>query len=241
VGFRCDFHIHSCLSPCGSLDMSPAAVARAAKAAGLDAAALADHHCARNAPAFAAACRREGLRALHGVEACSAEGIHVLALFDTPEAVGAFGDLLFDHLPDVPNDPLRHGDQAVVDEHDNVLELVPRHLGGATDLPFARLPGLVADHGGLFIPAHVDRPAGGLLARTGVVPPEAGPVLEATPRGWTGVEAVCGKTHVLVAFSDAHRPADIGRAATRIDADEFTLSALRDALLARRLAPLLPA
>ena len=33
--FLCDFHLHSCLSPCGSLDSSPASIARAAKAAGV--------------------------------------------------------------------------------------------------------------------------------------------------------------------------------------------------------------
>ena len=50
-----DFHIHSCLSPCASLEMSPRAIARQARAAGLNAVALADHNSALNTPALQAA------------------------------------------------------------------------------------------------------------------------------------------------------------------------------------------
>jgi 3',5'-nucleoside bisphosphate phosphatase len=235
----CDFHIHSCLSPCASLDMSPSAIARAARTAGLDAIALTDHHSALNAPAFAAACRREGLRALYGMEICTAEEIHVLALFDTPVAALGLGSFLYDRLPDFPNRPDQLGDQAVVDEHDHVLELVERYLGNATNLRLSELPGLIAAHGGLFLPAHIDRPASGVLSRLGTLPPECGAILEATPRNFDALQTAYGATHTLVTFSDAHEPAAIGRAATRIEIDpgHFTLPVLRAALLARRTAP----
>ncbi len=235
--FLCDFHLHSCLSPCGSLDMSPSAIARAAKKAGLDAIALTDHHSALNAPAFAAACRREDLHALYGMEICTAEEIHCLALFDTPEAALGLGTFLYDRLPDFPNIPDKLGDQAVVDESDGVLDLVPRYLGNATDLSFIQLPGLVAAHGGLFIPAHIDRPAFGVLAQLGLLPPESGPILEVTRHRLPEMQSLYGASRTLVTFSDAHRLADIGRAATLIEADGFSLSALRDALLARRATP----
>lgn len=236
--FSCDFHLHSCLSPCGSLDSSPSAIARAAKIAGLDAIALTDHNSALNTPAFAACCRREGLLALYGMEICTVEEIHVLALFETPEAALGFGTHLFDHLPDFRNIPEKLGDQAVVDEHDNVLELVERYLGNATDLPLSQLPGLIAAHGGLFLPAHIDRLSCGVLAQLGTLPPECGPILEVTRHRLREMQAAYGDTHTLVTFSDAHHPADIGRAATLIEADAFTLPALRAALLARRATPL---
>lgn len=237
MNLLCDFHLHSCLSPCASLDMSPAAIARAAKAAGLDAVALTDHNSALNIPAFAACCRREGLRALYGMEVCTAEEIHALALFDTPEAALDFSTFLYGHLPDFRNVPETLGDQAVVDEHDNVLELVDRYLGNATDLRFSELPRLVAEHCGLFIPAHIDRPAFGVLAQLGRLPPESGPILEASRHHFGDMQARYGGTHTLVAFSDAHDPGDVGCAATRIDADEFTLPALCEALLAHRATP----
>ena len=54
-----DLHVHSCLSPCGDDDMTPANIAGMAALKGLDAVALTDHNPCRNCPAFlaAAACR----------------------------------------------------------------------------------------------------------------------------------------------------------------------------------------
>ena len=218
--------------------MSPAAIAHAAKTAGLDAIALTDHNSALNAPAFATCCERAGLHALFGMEICTIEEIHTLALFETPEAALGFGTYLYDHLPDFRNIPEKLGDQVVVDEQDQILEQVARYLGNATDIPFSHLPGLVAAHGGLFIPAHIDRPGSGVLSRLGNLPPESGPILEASRHHLREMQELYGADHTLVTFSDAHHPGDIGRAATQIEADAFTLPALREALRARRATPL---
>ena len=235
----CDFHVHSCLSPCASLDASPAAIARAAKAAGLDAVALVDHNSALNVPAFDACCRREGIRALFGMEICSSEEIHCLALFESPEAAIGLGAFIHDCLPDFRNVPDKLGDQPVVDENDVVLEFVDRYLGNATSLRFSELPGLVAAHGGLFVPAHVDRPSFSLLSQLGTIPPEAGPILEITSRRLPEMRARYGESHCLLSFSDAHHPSEIGRAATLVDAESFSLHALRAAFLARRVSSVL--
>ena len=49
--FYYDFHIHSCLSPCGDDDMTPCNIVGMAKLIGLDVTALTDHNTCRNAPA----------------------------------------------------------------------------------------------------------------------------------------------------------------------------------------------
>lgn len=46
-----DLHIHSCLSPCGDDDMTPANIAGMAAVKGLDVIALTDHNSCRNCPA----------------------------------------------------------------------------------------------------------------------------------------------------------------------------------------------
>ena len=45
-----DLHIHSCLSPCGDDDMTPANIAGMAAVKGLDVIALTDHTPAKTAP-----------------------------------------------------------------------------------------------------------------------------------------------------------------------------------------------
>ena len=47
-----DLHIHSCLSPCGDDDMTPANIAGMAALKGLDVIALTDHNSCRNCPAL---------------------------------------------------------------------------------------------------------------------------------------------------------------------------------------------
>ncbi|MBR6022802.1 MAG: PHP domain-containing protein [Kiritimatiellae bacterium] len=233
----CDWHIHSCLSPCASLDMDPADIARAAAERGLGSIAVTDHNSARNAPAFAAACARHGLRGLYGMEITSAEEIHCLALFDDPAAAMAAGAEIEARLPRFKNIPEELGDQPVVDEEGNILDFVDNYLGSATDLPFSRLPGWVAERGGLFIPAHVDRPAFSVLSALGCLPEEAGPILECTRFGRAAIAERYGAGRVLVTHSDAHQLDQVGTArnvVTLPEGAEWKIEALREALLAGR-------
>jgi len=235
VPVACDFHVHSCLSPCASLDMDPAEIARTAAARGLGAVALTDHNSARNAPAFAAACAAAGIRGFYGMEITTAEEIHCLALFDTPEEAMAAGAEVEKRLPRFRNVPEKLGDQPVVDAEGNIVEFVENYLSSATDLPFSRLPAWVAERGGLFIPAHVDRPAFSVLSALGSLPPEAGPILEVTRFGRAAVEARHGRDHALVTDSDAHRLDQVGEGRTLLPlpaGEAFGVAAVREALLA---------
>ena len=203
----CDLHNHSCLSPCGSLEMSPALLARLARERGLGLVALTDHNSALNAPAFSVCARREGLAALYGMEACSAEEVHVLCLFETPEAAMDFGGLIMGFIPRFSFDARRMGDQAVVDADDNILEMPDYFLGAALELGFAELCALASDRGGLVIPAHIDRPLFGALAQLGFLPKGSYAAVEAIrplpPNVAVGYTVVTG--------SDAHYPEHIAR------------------------------
>ena len=65
--FYYDFHIHSCLSPCGDAEMTPANIAGMASLAGLQLIALTDHNSARNCPAFFAAAEKYGIIPVAGL------------------------------------------------------------------------------------------------------------------------------------------------------------------------------
>ena len=79
-----DLHLHSCLSPCGSEDMTPVNLAAMCALAGLDIVALTDHNTCGNCAAFCRAAEERGLLALAGMELCTREEIHVVCLFPTP-------------------------------------------------------------------------------------------------------------------------------------------------------------
>ena len=114
--FKADLHIHSCLSPCASLEMSPSAIVEKAKSAGLDLIAITDHNSALNAPALRDVCvRTGGIHALFGMEVTTAEEIHCLALFDNPDKALELGKYIYSLLPEVKNKADKYGDQVYVD------------------------------------------------------------------------------------------------------------------------------
>ncbi|MDR2185538.1 MAG: PHP domain-containing protein [Treponema sp.] len=208
-----DLHNHSCLSPCGSLDLSPRVLAETAAARGVKVLALTDHNSALNCPAFARVCPPLGLIPLFGMEATTQEEIHILCLFTSLEAALSFGEYAYSILMPLPNDPEKTGDQVYVDEDDTIEGEVEYFLPNALDLSVDAIGGRAAEYGGIVIPAHVDRPAFSMISQLGVV--VNGP--------WTAVECVRLPPSVdtlgfpLTTSSDAHYPEHVARRPFELD------------------------
>ena len=115
-----DFHNHSCLSPCGSLALSPRTLAETAAQRGVKVLALTDHNSSLNCPAFAKVCPGLGIMPLFGMEATTSEEIHVLCLFTSLDASLAFSEYAYSILTPFPNNPEKTGDQVFVDENDGI-------------------------------------------------------------------------------------------------------------------------
>ena len=79
--FKADMHIHTCLSPCADLEMSPRNIIKEAKKKGLDIIGICDHNSAENFPAVEKSANKEGIKVIGGIEITSREEVHVLALF----------------------------------------------------------------------------------------------------------------------------------------------------------------
>jgi len=221
---RADFHLHSCLSPCGDLAMSPSKIARTLAERGVALAALTDHNSALNCPAFAVACRREGVVPLFGIEAQGREECHVLCLFADSGPALRLGDELYALMPPVLNVPEKMGDQVYVDEKDDILGEVDKYLIVSADLGLEELTDLVHGLGGLVIPAHVDRPAFSLTSQLGFIPDAPWDALEVTrlparARGEPTPEQneLDTRGYPLITSSDAHYVEHIARRAFDLD------------------------
>lgn len=169
-----DLHLHSCLSPCGSDEMTPANIAGMCALAGLDAVALTDHNTAGNCRAFCRAAEEYGLLALGGMELTTEEEVHVVCLFPGPDEAEAFGELVASRLPPLENDPSIFGPQILMDEKDGVLGEDRHLLSGATSIGVYEAAALAASFGGFAVPAHIDRPSFSLLAALGLWDPDMG-------------------------------------------------------------------
>lgn len=230
--YRADLHLHSCLSPCGSLESSPRAIASRARALGLDMVALTDHNSALNCPAFATACAREKLTALFGAEVTCAEEAHCLCLFSDPDAALDFGQHVWQHLLRVPHKPEKWGDQVWVNDQEEIEGEVEFFLVSPTDIPLSELGFEVHRRGGLFIPAHVDRLAMSLVSQLGFVPPGDYDALEVVRPGHTRESLGLPADHpfTLVCDSDAHHPDYMGQRHFAFKAESCNFHGLATAL-----------
>lgn len=170
--FKADLHIHTVLSPCGDLEMSPSAIVDRALWRGLDMIAISDHNTTRQVKVAQKIGRERGLFVLGGVEVTSQEETHCLCFFPDDDALDAFQDFLDAHLPPIPNDEDRFGYQLIVDENDEIVGEEQYHLLNAIDVDIDGIYDKVHRIGGLFIPAHINKGTTSLMSQLGFVPPD---------------------------------------------------------------------
>ncbi len=169
---RCyDLHIHSCLSPCASDDMTPANIAGMAHIKGLSLIALTDHNSGANLPAMAEAAAEYGLAFVPGIEVTTSEEVHVLTYFADSDTAAAFGDKLYASLPGIENRPEIFGNQLVMDAGDIVKGTLSKLLLQAVPYPLDDVARMVKEIGGCAVPAHINRDSFSLLANLGFIPP----------------------------------------------------------------------
>ena len=77
----CDLHIHSCLSPCGDMLMTPNNIVGMAFIKQLDAIAVCDHNACGNLPAVKEVADMMGVVLLPGMELTTREEAHMLCYF----------------------------------------------------------------------------------------------------------------------------------------------------------------
>jgi len=228
--FRADLHIHTCLSPCADLQMSPRNIVSEAKRKGVQVIGICDHNSAENVPAVEKNAAREGITVIGGMEVTSKEEVHILALFGGEESLLSLQEIVHEHLHGT-NDKKLYGEQVIVNEEDEVLGFSSKLLIGATDISIERLVDLIHAHDGLAIAAHVDREGFGIFGQLGFIP--AGLPLDALELADPSKRDRIPQGNCLpfITSSDAHKLEDVGRRSTT-----FLMEAANTAEIRRCLA-----
>ena len=221
--YKADMHIHTCLSPCSDWDMSPKKIVQKSLEQHLDLIAICDHNTAENVAAAIREGTRQGIAVLPGMEICSREEVHLVALFNTVEDTLKMQEYVYAHLPG-KNQPEVFGHQVVADEHDQVLGENPRLLIGATQLSLLEIVKKAHTLGGICISSHVDRPSYSLIGQLGFIPEDlhldAVEVSFRVPLKKALTEVAGINDYPCVTSSDAHFLNEIGKVWT-----EFLLAA----------------
>jgi hypothetical protein len=170
--FLAELHVHTVLSPCAGVEMIPPLIVQKALEIGLNLIAITDHNASENVPAVIKAAEGSELTVLPGMELQTEEEVHVLCLFDTMDQLNGLQEIVDQTLPDIKNNIEFFGEQFIVDHTGEFIRRKERLLINSTKLSFDEAFHTVTELGGLFIPAHVNRQAFGLIDHLGFVPPD---------------------------------------------------------------------
>lgn len=232
--YKADLHIHSVLSPCGDLEMSPSHVIPVLLEKGIDIFAITDHNRMKNFPAFQKVAFRNGITCIPGIEVQTQEEVHLLALFDDHAQAEAFEEELYSTLLPIDNDPDYFGDQVIIDENENILDVESRALINSSMWTLDEAVEKVREYGGLCYPAHEDAMTNSITAQLGFIPENLNFIA-------VGITAKCNlenlftkfpyfKKYALVRSSDAHYVKDIGSGITEFFLEKPTIAEIELAL-----------
>lgn len=231
---RADLHIHTVLSPCGDLEMSPENILYHARQKGLELIGITDHNSTRQASIIREYGKEKGIYVLTGTEINSKEEIHALAFFETDEQLQTFQQYLDVHLPNIPNNPEKFGYQVVADREENIIYEEPRLLISALNQSIEAIEKEVHRLKGIFIPAHIDKPCYSLLSQLGFIPPDLHfEALELSAH--TTISRFLSehpelKSAPFIQSSDAHYPEDIGKIHTQLQVEDLSFESIRQAI-----------
>ena len=213
--------------------MSPGNIAAEAQKKKLSLVAICDHNSAENAAAVSKVAESRGVVILPGLEICTSEEIHFLAIFENMEAAAQMQMLVFAHLSGV-NTPEVFGLQVVANECDEVERFQEKLLIGATDLDLNEAVSYAHKLGGLAVASHIDKESNSVFSQLGFIPRGIGfDALELTK--------YCGSSEARARFSlpedvpivrnsDAHMLADVGMNTCEYVLEQPSFSELRLAL-----------
>lgn len=167
-----DLHIHSCLSPCASSDMTPNNIVLMARLKGLDAIAVCDHNHTGNLKAVSELAKAEGILLIPGLELETSEEVHLLCYFSSLNSILQLQSELNRHYQYIPNREDIFGPQWILDEKDEPQEKIDFLLTASANLDLYQAVSLIRSFGGVPVPAHVDRESYSILSNLGSIPQE---------------------------------------------------------------------
>jgi hypothetical protein len=232
--FRTDLHIHTVLSPCGGLEMSPVNIVSLANKRELEIIGITDHNSTRHCHEVWRLARNTNLTVLPGCEMTSREEVHCLGLFEDFDALNSFQQFIDQNLILIPHNPKIFGYQVIVDANENILEELDYYLGASLNVSIEEIEQKVHELDGIFIPAHVDRPRNSLFSQLAFLPPQL--QVDALQISKLADEkSIREKYRInpkisIVRFSDAHFPDDLGKTYTTFNLEEPTFAEIRKAL-----------
>lgn len=227
-----DLHIHSCLSPCGSDEMTPNNIVNMAFLKGLNIISITDHNTGKNNDAIKILADQLDILLIPGMEVQTKEEVHILCYFPHMEALNAFEFELDQYRVQMSNRPDRFGNQWVLNTEDILIEEYPWALILSLNLSVEQLKTLVERFDGVIVPAHVNKSSNSMLSNLGFIPDDLDLNYVEIFMNAPVPESILDDYKVLI-NSDAHSLGQISEPNQSMDLKDKTASAVIEFLKRR--------
>ncbi len=214
-----DLHIHTCLSPCGDILMTPNNILNMAYLKELDIIAITDHNSTLQLPSIMELSKSYDMLVIPGIEVSTKEGYHVVCLFRSLEKASTFQTVIENFLNKTSYDKDMYGYEQILDVNDEVVSELDYHLTPNSLLNVDNLNKIVKKLEGVLILAH----------------PHKYPNLEISDEfisKFDGIEInrkdpnhIYNKRKKNFKNSDAHQIIDISEKESYIELDELSIEA----------------
>lgn len=230
-----DLHIHTCLSPCANLDMTPVKIVNESIKKGLSMIAVTDHNSAENVQAVMSVAHDMDLCVIPGMEITTSEEAHIIGLFESNDKAKLMQDIVFEKLQPGENDEDLFGIQVIANEFDEVEGFNNRLLIGGTSLNLNQAVDYIHQFNGLAIAAHIDRDSYSIISQLGFIPNDLEIDAVEISRNTNLKDAVDifkeYKRFPFITSSDSHVLEDIGIRNSRLQVEQINFNELRMALI----------
>jgi len=230
--YRADLHIHTVLSPCGDLEMSPINIVNKAKDRGLDIIGVTDHNSTLHGALVRKLAEEKGIYTLTGVEVTSREEVHCLAFFENDILLQKFQQYIDKAIMRIPNNIEKFGYQVVVDEDEQIIEQVEHLLIVSIDKSIEEIEQKVHELGGIFVLAHIDKKKNSIMSQLGFIPADLN--IEgiefskyANIKEYIGMNKYLEK-YKYIQSSDAHYLNDVGSVYTEIECSKLCFKEIKE-------------
>ena len=224
--YTADLHIHTCLSPCGELEMSPVNIVDRAHNVGLDIIAICDHNSAENTEAVIDAAANTDLAVIPGMEITSSEEVHILGLFPNLESAKEAQKTVYRNLHG-KNDESFFGQQVVANGRDEVIGFNDKLLIGPTTMTVSEVVSLIHENDGIAVAAHVDRESYSITGKLGFIPDDLDiDAAELSVKAERGITVKTFPSNIelpVIRSSDAHQLDQVGAVHTNFYIAQTTL------------------
>ena len=137
-----------------------------------------------------------------------------LVFFEKEEELDSLQEFIDLNATRIVNDEKYFGYQPLIDEDENIIEMIPYYLPAALKVGINDIQKFVYQLNGLFIPAHIDRPANGIISQLGFIPDnlkyDALGISKHVSENYVRKHYVIGNKKALLRNSDAHYLQQIG-------------------------------